>query len=121
MHQAWRDLVKIVKWQIWGAVVCAGLVFCFADARAAFAVSIGSVVLISGTLMSARIGLKPASSPEASVVRILAAISWKWLWVFAGLVAAIAKLKLPEVGLVAGIIAAQLLGIFAGMQDASKN
>ena len=120
MKQAWRELLKIVKWQVCGAVICSGIVFCFADGRLALAISIGSAVLISGTLISAGIGLKPAGSPEASLLRVLMAVSWKWLWVFAGLVAAITKLKLPEAGLVVGVIATQLLGIFAGMQSALK-
>ena len=116
MKQTWRNLIQIAKWQCVGAAAGWVIALCVFDAHQSTAFLFGSMVLISGMLMSARIGLKPSSSPEASVVRVLAAISWKWLWVFAGLLAAIAKLKLPEVGLVAGIVCTQLVGIFAGMR-----
>jgi hypothetical protein len=116
MKQAWRNLMQIAKWQCLGAAAGWITAFCLFDAHQSAAFLFGSVVLISGTLISARIGLKPASSPEASVVRILVAVSWKWLWVFAGLVAAITKLSLPEIGLVAGVVCMQLVGIFAGMR-----
>jgi len=121
MKQAWRELAQIAKWQSLGAAVGAFCAFWWFDFQQSFAFLFGSVVLISGTLISARIGLKPAGSPAASVVRVLVAVAWKWLWVFAGLIAAITKLKLPEVGLVSGIVAMQLLGIFAGMQSALKS
>ena len=118
MKQAWREITQIAKWQFVGAVIGAMGVFGLFDWQQSLAFFVGSTVLITGVLISARIGLKKAGSPEASVLRVVAAIGWKWLWVLAGLVAAITKLNLPETGLVAGIITTQLLGLFAGMQNA---
>jgi hypothetical protein len=121
MKQAWRTLIQISVRQVLGASLLAMLIWGLVDLQHGLAVLSGALILLSGTLVAARWGLRRSNSPEASVAWVLAAIAWKWMWVVAGLALAIIKLQLPGIGLVAGIVGAQLFGIIAGMQRTLKS
>ncbi len=121
MKQAWRTLIQISVRQVLGAALLAAVIWGLVDFEHGLAVLSGALILLSGTLVSARWGFRLSNSPEAALIWVLVAISWKWLWVVAGLALAISKLQLPGIGLVAGIVATQLLGIIAGMQRTLKS
>jgi hypothetical protein len=116
----WRDLAAAARLQVWTAVVGALALIILMDQSAGFAFSYGVILITSGTLLSARFGLRVGANPVAGLIFVLSSLAWKWLWILAGFYIAILRLELPAVWLVLGVVLAQLVGIYAGIRVGSN-
>jgi hypothetical protein len=115
MSQAWRDVKRLLIVQVWIALI--GLLLFGLGVRwiSGLAFAVGVVLITSGTLLSARFGLRRATEPAIAMAFVISSLAWKWLWIVAGLFIAIKRLNLPPIWLVAGVIAAQLANIVQGI------
>lgn len=115
MDQAWRELARAVAWQSTVAILGALVLTAWWNKATGFAFLYGALLMVSAGAISARFGLRRVSSPQESLIAVLASLVWKWLWVLAGLYVAFARWRLPELAVLGGVIAAQAATLAAGL------
>jgi hypothetical protein len=115
MTRGWRELVQSAGVQIAiaaaGALIL-GMVF---DLARALAFAFGVMLITSGTLFSARFGLRRAATPAAAMAYVLGSLAWKWLWIVAGLYLAMVRWGLEPIWVIIGIVFAQAANICVGI------
>lgn len=83
------------------------LAFLFQDTRAALAAAIGGGAMVLGSLLLAwRSMFGPAYSAGLALARLVSGIVLKWFVVLGALYLALARLGLPPLPLLAGLVAA---------------
>ena len=115
MTKAWRELLRSAGVQVAVAAAGAAILVLVFDRYRALAFALGVILITSGTLFSARFGLRRAATPAGAMAYVLGSLAWKWLWIVAGLYLAIVRWGLEPIWVIIGIVFAQAANIFVGI------
>lgn len=104
----WRVAIRTVLLQV-GATVAVAAIATTHDWRVGLAALAGGMIIVAGNMLFALRLFGRGVAPARDVLRsAYAAEVLKWLWLCLALYLAIAVLKLPFPGLIAGVLAAQV-------------
>jgi hypothetical protein len=115
MTRVWRELLRSIGMQIAVAAAGAAILVLIFDFHRALSFAFGVMLITTGTLFSARFGLRRAATPATAMAFVVGSLAWKWLWIVAGLYLAIVRWGLEPIWVIFGIVLAQAANICAGI------
>jgi F0F1-type ATP synthase assembly protein I len=103
-----RLVARVVLWQTGGALAVAACCWFWLGSRAAVAALVGGLIAAIGSGLFGLRMFAPGIAPAAALRRAMfAGEALKWTWYALAMWAAFARLGLPPLGLMVGLIAAQ--------------